>query len=521
MIRPRPKFGVIAIAVYLVATPAAAAEITHTRKADGSHVVTISGQIRHGDGMKFFELTWAVPDPATVILNSPGGWIGEAMAIGGLVRSRNYETRVENGAVCNSACTLIWLAGTSRHLDSRARLGFHSAATTLRPPFKRSEPGNRTAALYMAGLGVPQKLIDLQPKADPCCLNYVDHARAKAWGLLSDRPAKQLALRTPETQQPAATAPASLKLMPVVRPVVVRSAQPAAANDVINARGYWRGLIDRNSNEPIPNVLAYAAQPTPIAAARAVPLALGTPRIIAVKRSDEPTPATLQQLPTATAPRPVTTSREPVQQQQALPTLGTPQPAAPPAALADSKGPPNVSPDRMPNGAFLPPTTILPADWVKQVERNWKSAAPRPTPAPMPTLVGVAPAAKRLPNVIPPEQYDHPYTGLIIVQRLKTEGMMREVCPDTADQVWLGCAYRLKHACLIMLADEAVIRAYGLTGDMLFRHEMGHCNGWVATHVGARTYWDAKMMPASDMPELIDVESFTIDPVNRSYMWPP
>jgi hypothetical protein len=72
---------------------------------------------------------------------------------------------LHSGAICNSACTLIWLAGSFRHLDRYARLGFHSAATTLKPPYKRSEPGNAMMALYMANLGVPQQVIDLQPKA--------------------------------------------------------------------------------------------------------------------------------------------------------------------------------------------------------------------------------------------------------------------------------------------------------------------------------------------------------------------
>jgi CHAT domain-containing protein len=85
-----------------------------------------------------------------------------------------------------------------------------------------------------------------------------------------------------------------------------------SANDIIKERGYWRvlpdavsgsrpvasappratasarpattasatpwPLTDRGGNEPIPNALAYAAQPAPIATARAVPIALGTPR---------------------------------------------------------------------------------------------------------------------------------------------------------------------------------------------------------------------------------------------------
>jgi uncharacterized protein YcbK (DUF882 family) len=121
----------------------------------------------------------------------------------------------------------------------------------------------------------------------------------------------------------------------------------AAANDVINGRGYWRGLpsaepvevppaadsrvpqastpttrrtvatvsagpatpasltrwplADRTESEPLPNALSYASQPTPIAAARTVPMGTATPRAapaargdttIVVKRSDDRLAAT-------------------------------------------------------------------------------------------------------------------------------------------------------------------------------------------------------------------------------------
>ena len=206
-----------------VTTPAAAAEFTRRPQANGPDIITINGIIDPGDNKKFVQVVLEIKH-ASIVLNSRGGYIQDAIAIGGLVRSRNYETRVENGAVCNSACTLIWLAGASRRLGSRARLGFHSAATTLRPPYKRFEPGNGVMALYMARLGVPQQVIDLQPKADPCCFNYVGYAQAKAWGLLSDDSAKQQqALPTPETQQQATTAPTSPK--PVIT-VPVRPTLP-------------------------------------------------------------------------------------------------------------------------------------------------------------------------------------------------------------------------------------------------------------------------------------------------------
>jgi hypothetical protein len=140
----------------------------------------------------------------TIILDSPGGTVDDAIYIGEFVRSRNWDTLVQSNAICNSACTMIWLAGTGRSLGNRARLGFHSAssASSGAPNRVRSERGNAKMAKFMAAMGIPQELIDFQPKADPCCINYVDYAQAQAWNLLSEQPAKQ----APETQRAAATA---------------------------------------------------------------------------------------------------------------------------------------------------------------------------------------------------------------------------------------------------------------------------------------------------------------------------
>ena len=209
MTRPRAKFGNIAIAVCLVATPAAAAEFTHRPQANGPDVITISGTIEQADDKKFAELTWDLKD-AIVVLNSRGGYNSAATNIGLRIRSHNYETRVHRGAICNSACTLIWLAGTYRHMDPQTRLGFHSAREK-RDTHARFEEGNRKIAEYLTKLGTPQQVIDLQPKADSCCFNYIHHAQAKAWGLLSDRSAKQQhALSTPKTQEPGSQKAADL-----------------------------------------------------------------------------------------------------------------------------------------------------------------------------------------------------------------------------------------------------------------------------------------------------------------------
>jgi uncharacterized protein YcbK (DUF882 family) len=141
---------------------------------------------------------------------------------------------------------------------------------------------------------------------------------------------------------PASYEVASAKSKPVrLAQAAPTPAAPSSASvtDIINERGYWRGLpsadavdapqtgstraaaarrntasatasadpatsasatpwplTDRVASEPIPNALAYAAQPTPIATARTLPMGVGTSRAapvaapettIAVKRSDD------------------------------------------------------------------------------------------------------------------------------------------------------------------------------------------------------------------------------------------
>jgi hypothetical protein len=126
----------------------------------------------------------------------------------------------------------------------------------------------------MAGMGIPQKVIDLQPKADPCCLNYIDHAQAKALGLLSDRPAnQQQALPTPFTQQPATTASVSPKPVITVLPVrptlpqpVPQQASPIPASAPIKTpsdheRSGWPSSPVFPPAEATPKALPQPAQP--------------------------------------------------------------------------------------------------------------------------------------------------------------------------------------------------------------------------------------------------------------------
>jgi hypothetical protein len=231
------------LGAYLAATPVNAAEFVHKSAVGaGPDIITITGQILKDDEKKFYDIVYGLKD-VSIVVNSKGGWNQAAARIGVYIRHKNWETRLLNRSICNSACTLIFLAGAYRYMDPRTKLGFHSASMADSPRI-RNEEGNKLIAKYLVWVGAPPQIIDLQPKADPCCLNYVGYAQAKAWGLLSDRPAKQQqALPTPEAQQQATTAPTpppkpviTVPVRPTVpepvpqqTPPIVQTQQPAAA----------------------------------------------------------------------------------------------------------------------------------------------------------------------------------------------------------------------------------------------------------------------------------------------------
>jgi hypothetical protein len=64
----------------------------------------------------------------TVVLNSPGGSVVDALAMGRLIRERKFATEVETGKYCASSCPLMFAGGIERHAGDRAVIGVHQVA---------------------------------------------------------------------------------------------------------------------------------------------------------------------------------------------------------------------------------------------------------------------------------------------------------------------------------------------------------------------------------------------------------
>jgi hypothetical protein len=64
----------------------------------------------------------------TVVLNSPGGSIDDALAMGRLIRDKKFATEVEAGKYCASSCPLVFAGGVERRAGDRATIGVHQVA---------------------------------------------------------------------------------------------------------------------------------------------------------------------------------------------------------------------------------------------------------------------------------------------------------------------------------------------------------------------------------------------------------
>ena len=60
-----------------------------------------------------------------VVLDSPGGSVRDALAIGDLIHARELNTEVRAGALCASSCPLVFAAGTARLASPEAAIGVH------------------------------------------------------------------------------------------------------------------------------------------------------------------------------------------------------------------------------------------------------------------------------------------------------------------------------------------------------------------------------------------------------------
>ena len=80
----------------------------------------------------------------TVALDSPGGAVADALAIGRLIRDKGFDTSVAAGALCASSCPLIFAGGRERTATDQSAIGVHQI-------YAAAPAGSLTSQLQAAG----------------------------------------------------------------------------------------------------------------------------------------------------------------------------------------------------------------------------------------------------------------------------------------------------------------------------------------------------------------------------------
>jgi hypothetical protein len=131
----------------------------------------------------------------TVALDSPGGAVAEALAIGRLIRDKGYATSVAAGALCASSCPLIFAAGRERIATAKSAIGVHqiyaaapsaSLASRLAAAGQAmSDAQTLTAQIsrYLKGMGVDEEVWLRALETPPDRLTYFSAEELKRLNL--------------------------------------------------------------------------------------------------------------------------------------------------------------------------------------------------------------------------------------------------------------------------------------------------------------------------------------------------
>jgi hypothetical protein len=147
----------------------------------------------------------------TVVLNSPGGSVGDALAMGRLIRDKRLGTEVEGGKYCASSCPLMFAGGVERRAGAKAAIGVH-----------------QVFAMAQAAAPAPRDQMSDAQRISARCQRYLSEMGIdlQVWVHAMETPKDRLFVFTPEELKTfkLVTAPSSSQVpSAVAAPPLVRS----------------------------------------------------------------------------------------------------------------------------------------------------------------------------------------------------------------------------------------------------------------------------------------------------------
>jgi hypothetical protein len=100
----------------------------------------------------------------TIVLNSPGGSVGDALEMGRLIRARGFATEVEKDKICVSSCPLVFAGGARRAAATGAIIGVHQvfapdqAEAARHDTMSEAQRVSARCQRYLAEMGIDLKM---------------------------------------------------------------------------------------------------------------------------------------------------------------------------------------------------------------------------------------------------------------------------------------------------------------------------------------------------------------------------
>lgn len=170
----------LALALLVLPLPASASTLT----VHGD-VATVSGVIGPNDGYGLKQELDALEASGTTIrtiaLDSPGGSIDGAKMMGATIGAAGITTDIEPGAMCASACVLIFLSGKDRVFHATGRLGVHQSSSSLTHAF--SAEGTREEVEWAGKYRAPDGVTAGMETTAPSDITWLTDEQVKAIGV--------------------------------------------------------------------------------------------------------------------------------------------------------------------------------------------------------------------------------------------------------------------------------------------------------------------------------------------------
>lgn len=160
-------------------------------QADGA--IRMTGQIAPGDADRF--LSWldtTRPTETRVALDSSGGSVADALAIGRTIRGAGYDTVVDDGSVCLSACPYMLAGGTTRKVAAGGVVGVHQhdfGENTIRPAFMAIRDLQRSQAGvldYLTDMGIDLAVMPIALRTPPESITVLTPEQMRDFRLVTD-----------------------------------------------------------------------------------------------------------------------------------------------------------------------------------------------------------------------------------------------------------------------------------------------------------------------------------------------